>query len=419
MLKIGQGVIITAITGFFIAALYVYLRSNRLRRSNSNYATSNRSKSLWGSWAPRFVYGRLSRNQDSSSRDLHTRDTSYNPSLASPEQTSERATEVSAAQNGVDRNTSVRSIITLPPYNPSLHPTERLIAREGERAGIDTVVEFPETAEEEEEQREEDMEALYQIRQARRREIEEREQRRQERQQAREAGDWARLEQLRLESQRRARARAQSATSSSTSLTPATTSNSLIMEHNARTASRERRVSSVSYAELGLARHDGSRLRADSVESNDQRPLLDSAASMGGRDSSRRSSLFQPSHAQNHHRNPSGGSHLSHDSDTQDTPRTSTAGDRSASASRMQTPSANAGTANEHFPPPDPPEYDQVGFEDDEAPPYASPVLDRGEAPQLPVIPSVPVIQVTGTTPANSVPVTPVDGLGTEGRGRR
>lgn len=355
------------------------------------------------------------------SRDLPTEDTSYNPSVTTPEPISERPTEVSAAQSGVDRNTSVRSIITLPPYNPSLHPSERLIAREGERAGIDTVIEFPETAEEEEEQREEDMEALYQIRQARRREIEEREERRRERQEAREAGDWARLEQLRLDSQMRARARtrAQSTTSSTTSLAPATTASSLIVEHNARTASRDRRVSSVSYAELGLARHDGSRIRADSVESNDQRPLLGSAASMGGRDSSQRSSLIQPPHPVDHRRNLSGESYLSHDSDAQDTPRTSMNGERSGSDSQMRTPSASAGTASEYSPPVDPPEYENVEFEQGEAPPYTSPVLGRGEAPQLPMITSVPAIQVTGTTPANSVPATPVDGLGVEERGRR
>lgn len=384
------------------------------------------------------MYGRVAGNQSlHSSRNLHMQDTSHNPSIASTEPTTaQRATEVSAAANGVDRNTSVRSIITLPPYNPSLNPSERLIAREGERDGVDTVVEFPETAEEEEAQREEDMEALYQIRQARRREMEEREERRQQRQAAREACDWARLEQLRLESQMRARARAQSAASSTTSLTPAATggASSLIAEHNARTSSRDRRVSSVSYAELGLARHDGSRLRADSVESNDQRPLLDSAASMGGRDpTSRRSSLFQPPQQHHHHsRNPSTESYLSRDSDGPNTPRTSTNGERSNSAANIttttthiRTPSASGAaaattTTSETSPPTDPPRYEHVGFDDEEAPPYASPVLALGEAPQLPPLAGVPAIQVTGTTPANSVPATPIDGLGAlEGAGNR
>ena len=149
------------------------------------------------------------------------------------------------------------------------------------------------------------MESLYQIRQTRRREISERNERRRERQEARQAGDWARLEQLRLQSEARARARAESSASAGSSTTSlpiaAANASSMMAEHHARNSSHDRRVSSVSYAELGLARHDGSRLRADSVES-DHRPLLDSAASMGGGDqrnvsSSRRSSLFRlPTH---------------------------------------------------------------------------------------------------------------------------
>lgn len=350
-----------------------------------------------------------------SSHDLHTNDTSYNPSIITADTSTRRPPEAAAPVNGVDRNTSVRSVITLPPYNPYLDPSELLIAREGERAGIDTVVEFPETAEEEELRREEDMESLYQIRQARRREIEEREERRRERQLARDAGDWARIEQLRLESQLRARVRADSAASTTSSLTPAVTagSNSLIAEHNARTGSRERRVSSVSYADLGLARHDGSRLRADSVESSDQRPLLDSAASMGGReDNSRRSSLGQlPAHR----RNPSAESGLSHELDTQNTPRTSMAGDRNGSIPSQHTIRLGTG-AGDDIPPVDPPRYEHIGYADEEAPPYGSPVA--GAPPQVPRMGSLPAIEVTGTTPANSVPATPVDGLGEGGFGR-
>ena len=325
--------------------------------------------------------------------------------------------EAAERVNGVDRNTSVRSIITLPPYNASLSPSERLIAREGERAGIDTVVEFPETADEEELRREEDMESLYQIRQARRREIEEREERRRARQLAREAGDWARVEQLRLEGQLRARARADSAASASSSLNPGVpaSSGALIAEHNARTASRERRVSSVSYADLGLARHDGSRLRADSVESSDQRPLLDSAASMGGReDRSRRNSLSA------HRRNFSAESYISHPSVDDDTPRTSMAGDRSGSLPPRQTIHLGTGAGPNDDPPPvDPPRYEAVGYEDEEAPPYTSPVVGNEDGPpRLPMIAGLPAIEVTGTTPANSVPVTPVDGFGEGDIGR-
>lgn len=361
-------------------------------------------------------------HDEQSSHDLEISDTSYNPSLRTTDTSTRPPTEAAGPTNGVDRNTSVRSVITLPAYNPSLHPSERLIAREGERAGIDTVIEFPETVEEEELRREEDMESLYQIRQARRREIEEREERRRERQLARETGDWARVEQLRLESQMRARARADSGASSlSPSLSPG--SGALIAEHNARTGSRERRVSSVSYAELGLARHDGSRLRADSVESSDQRPLLDSAASMGGRDDqSRRNSLGQPP---SHRRNPSGETYLTHASADDDTPRTSMAGDRSGSLPPRQTihpgPGAGAGAGASDVPPAmDPPRYEPVGYEDEDAPPYASPVVGNEDGPpQLPVISGLPAIEVTGTTPANSVPATPVDGFGEWQRGRR
>ena len=121
---------------------------------------------------------------------LSDHNTSYTTSVSEPEPPTEASTEMAASTNGVDRNTSVRSIMTLPVYRPSPLPSERLIAREGERAGVDTVVEFPETADEEEARREEDMQALYQIRQARRREINERQERRRERAAAREAGDW-------------------------------------------------------------------------------------------------------------------------------------------------------------------------------------------------------------------------------------
>lgn len=363
-------------------------------------------------------------HDEQSSHNLEISDTSYNPSLRTTDTSTRPPTEAAQPTNGVDRNTSVRSVITLPAYNPSLHPSERLIAREGERAGIDTVIEFPETGEEEELRREEDMESLYQIRQARRREIDEREERRRERQLARETGDWARVEQLRLESQMRARARADSGASS---LSPAVSAGSgaLIAEHNARTGSRERRVSSVSYADLGLARHDGSRLRADSVESSDQRPLLDSAASMGGRDDqSRRNSLGQPA---SHRRNISAETYLTHASADDDTPRTSMAGDRSGShpppRQRIHPGTgADAGAGGSDVPRPmDPPRYEPVGYEDEDedAPPYASPVVGNEDGPpRLPVIGGLPAIEVTGTTPANSVPATPVDGFG-EGDIRR
>ncbi|KAL8904517.1 MAG: hypothetical protein Q9207_003207 [Kuettlingeria erythrocarpa] len=309
--------------------------------------------------------------------------------------------------DGIDRNTSIRSVMTLPPYRPSPLPTERLIAREGERAGVDTVIEFPETVDEEEARREADMEELYQVRVARRRELEERRERRHARRAAREAGDWARVEQLRVQARIAENARRAdglgSAGDSSTSLPrDAGSAASMLAEHQSRSDSRERRVSSVSYADLGLARHDGTRIRADSIES-DHHPLLDSAASMGG---SRRGSFFTVrSGLGQHGRNASTGSILSTDSEspTIHTPYTS---NRSASDPPMLTPSVTHGSTGSDHPTEDPPQY-----EDEEAPPYASPV--RTSAPQLPAIQTVPDIEVEVPTPIGSVPATPLERQGT------
>jgi hypothetical protein len=161
--------------------------------------------------------------------------------------------------------------MTLPAYSQAPKESEQVIGREGERAGMDTVVEFPETVDDEEARRDDEMESLYQIRLARRREIAERERRRQERREARERGDWERLEELRLQS----RLRADSANAgSNTDLTAA----AMLAEHQSR--GRERRVSSVSYADVGHVRHDGTRLRANS-EDSERGALLDGAAPMG------------------------------------------------------------------------------------------------------------------------------------------
>lgn len=166
---------------------------------------------------------------------------------------------------GVDRNTSVRSIMTLPAYSPAARDSEQILGREGDRGGIDVVIEYPENVDEEEARREEEMESLYQIRRARRQEQSEREERRRARREARARGDFATLQRLQQESQQRA--------------DNPLASQQLIAEHQA--ADRQRRVSSVQYADLGVARHDGSRIRANSTDS-DNRPLLDSAASIAG-----------------------------------------------------------------------------------------------------------------------------------------
>jgi hypothetical protein len=54
-----------------------------------------------------------------------------------------------------DRNTSVRSVMTLPAYRQKATDTEQVLGREGERDGIDVVVEFP-TAEDEEAMRDDE-----------------------------------------------------------------------------------------------------------------------------------------------------------------------------------------------------------------------------------------------------------------------
>ncbi|KAF1841723.1 uncharacterized protein K460DRAFT_379746 [Cucurbitaria berberidis CBS 394.84] len=167
---------------------------------------------------------------------------------------------------GVDRNTSVRSVMTLPAYSPAARENERILGREGERAGMDNVIELPETVDEEERQREEEMESLYQIRLARRVEAADREARRQARREARTRGDVHALADIRR--------RAEEAADLSVSQL-------LIAEHQTNARTRDRRVSSVAYGDLGVARHDGTRLRANSSES-DNRPLLDSAASISG-----------------------------------------------------------------------------------------------------------------------------------------
>lgn len=166
---------------------------------------------------------------------------------------------------GIDRNTSIRSIMTLPAYSAVPRENEGVLGVEGERAGMDTVVEYPEADEDEEERRDAEMESLYQIRLARRREAEARQERRRLRREARERGDFETLANLRHESRRAAREREQNG------------SEALILEHELRP--RSRRVSAVSYGDLGVARHDGSRVRAGSFESD--QPLLDASGAFG------------------------------------------------------------------------------------------------------------------------------------------
>lgn len=163
----------------------------------------------------------------------------------------------------VDRNTSIRSVMTLPAYRAIAAHNERVIGRAGERGGVDVVVDLP-TAEEQESLRDEEMEAIYQIRLARRHRPVDREESRRQRHGARRRGGGNTLS--------GARSRSRAASNSSTVHE--------LLEHVSRVQEqRQRSVSSVSYADLGVARHDGTRLRTNSNES-ERMGLLSDAASI-------------------------------------------------------------------------------------------------------------------------------------------
>ncbi|RDW87435.1 hypothetical protein BP5796_03129 [Coleophoma crateriformis] len=289
---------------------------------------------------------------------------------------------------GVDRNTSVRSVMTLPAYAMSARENEQVLGREGERGGIDTVVEFPEGADEEESRREEEMEALYQVRLARRRENEEREERRRLRREARERGDTVALREI------QARARTEAAANAGRTVAE------LRAEHDRLKAERQRAVSSVAYGDLGVARHDGTRLRANSEESERQ-GLLGDAASIAA------SSRY-------HRRDRSASSVISIDTVNSDLPSPGLT--RSRANSRAESPLRRVSTGNttshdgragsspelidhehehdlEDLPLNSPPGYENIPLDTPhitttpppvEPPPdYTSPVLDRGEGPTI------------------------------------
>ncbi|KAJ5733203.1 hypothetical protein N7533_013650 [Penicillium manginii] len=262
--KNGIFIICASIILFFLASAaisYFLARWLRQRHYEPKYIPGQYFKRKWKQWCPGSAsYGQV-----------------YNPNAGTAENgTSYRGggginpemTTADAANTNVRRETSIRSIITLPPYSASPKPTEQVVAREGERGGMDMVVEFPETQDEQETRREDQMDALYQLRVQRRQQAADRETRRNERRAARARGDSVRLEELAAESRaRNNRARGESNTSLSAS--------AVIAEHQAR--ERDRRISSVSYADIGHVRHDGSRLRADSHDS-DHHPLLQNAS---------------------------------------------------------------------------------------------------------------------------------------------
>ena len=331
--------------------------------------------------------------------------------------------------------------MTLPAYSAKPRENEGVIGRAGERAGIDTVVEFPEPDEEEEARRDQEMESLYQIRLRRREEAQARAERRRLRQAARERGDYDALRTLRQESRRQREEREVAG------------SIAMIAEHELQT--RGRKVSAVSYGDLGVARHDGSRVRANSNES-DNRPLLNAANAFGvsapvrpwlsrdiygghrrGRSSA--SNLSVTSFGSDDH---SGVSDTDSEYDMitlrQSSSRTasrppsqarpgSTSRPRSQARPVSGVRSRTASTGNvltldtdvgssRTTPSAEPPQYDTVDLGD--APPYESPIRQRLQlsvssqleqrptastgAPQLPSVQRLPSIRLTESTPIDA-----------------
>ncbi|PHH92478.1 hypothetical protein CDD83_7226 [Cordyceps sp. RAO-2017] len=168
-----------------------------------------------------------------------------------------------AADTAVDRSASVRSIMTLPPYRLNASNNEQVIGREGDRDGIDVIIDMN-TAEADEALREEEMQALYQVRLAGQRRVAQMEDIRRQRHEARRQNDTEALAEL------GARSRAAS---------DAGELDDLRREVTRIQETRQRSVSRVSYAELGVARHDGTRIRANSNES-ERMGLLSDAASI-------------------------------------------------------------------------------------------------------------------------------------------
>lgn len=268
--------------------------------------------------------------------------------------------------SAVDRNTSVRSIMTLPAYRTKANDNEQVLGREGERDGVDVVVDMP-SVEEHEALREDEMETLYQIRLARQDQIAQRDERRQLRREARSRGDMVALREL----SERARAASQSHVVED-----------LREEQQRLRTQRSRAVSSVSYEQLGVVSHDGTRLRANSQES-ERRGLLSDAASIAlsarspsaisHRLSDAALSVRSPS-ALSHRRERSASSVLSFDS-TQDFPspgnyRSGAPTPRRLSAQHVSTAGSSPEIIGEadlgelEMPSHDPPRYDDVSLED-------------------------------------------------------
>lgn len=301
---------------------------------------------------------------------------------------------------GVDRTTSVRSIMTLPEYRAIANPDkERTIAREGERGGMDVVVEFPETPDEEEARREQHMQTLYEIRVARTADREERRARREARRRGERLPSNGSIARLRTPS---GSAPPQTMGGGVSSLlnveagdsprsgTPAISSRvqDVLASRSTTTlaaliAEPEARLPQVTYADIGVSRPDGSRVRGSSVGS-DQRVLLGDAATMHSRQSSSGSINTIP-YNYGHARSVSALSSTTYatanlNASTPSLARTT----RRGSGDSFQFVQLHGHTRQSSDLTDmrmDPPEYDRLQFED--APPYESPMAARLELPPL------------------------------------
>ncbi|RDW81322.1 uncharacterized protein DSM5745_04879 [Aspergillus mulundensis] len=372
-------IIVVAVVVFavaFLAIVYFVLRALRRMDCRPKYIPGKFLKDRWTRWNVGASYGQVPGGSSSN-----------RAGATATAQTTEGAPQTES-NAGIRRDTSIRSIITLPAYSSTPKPTEQVIAREGERGGMDMVVEFPETAEEEEDRREEMMESLYQIRLQRRQEIADREARRRERREARERGDSLRLEQLRVES-RRARANSRESVNGNTTSVSAATALA-----EAQSRGRDRRISSVTYADVGYVRHDGSRLRASSRDS-DSRPLLNDAAGMSeGPD--RSSGLISV-----HSRGESYSSALS-DGEGLTLTQSHTTSLHSVNNPNAEPEDGDVGTR--HIPPPD---YDHLDWGD--APPYEPPTSSQTDGPpRLRELTTLPTIQIDVVSPVSNEPPTPI-----------
>lgn len=385
---------------------YLALRFLRTRHHNPKYVPGQWLKQRWRAWNPGANDKRLSTALYSRPRSLAA-GRSLSPATSQRILRSSMHLDLSdadlavlrnaeAAGGGVDRNTSVRSIMTLPAYEPIVRPTEKILGRAGERAGIDTVVEFPETADEEEARREEAMEAMYSLRRDRREQRSAAEERRRLRREARAQGDHAAIVRLAQESRLAAQTRHSMAEQFEAA------------QRRSQHQERGRNVSSVSYSDIGIAKADGSRVRAGS--STSRHPLLASVASVGATES-----LAPPEPSFGRRLRTQSSASLrylsldvSDDDDEYETSRRTSmdaesvmrigaARSRGASTSQL-----SINTINDHgIEHNEPPEYDihrqPADDLDGEAPAYSP--LARTNAPRLPAFAPLPAIEIITSSP--------------------